>query len=39
MHYVPEVRGIEQVKGVIDEVSDAQLQSLEERLEKEGKQA
>jgi Fe-S cluster biogenesis protein NfuA len=38
MHYVPEVRGIEQVKGKIDEESDAAFASLEERLaqEKEG---
>jgi hypothetical protein len=35
MHYVPEVRGIEQVKGTIDEESDAAFASLEERLARE----
>ena len=39
MHYVPEVRGIEQVKGKIDEESDAALASLEERLAREKEEA
>ena len=36
MHYIPEVRGIEQVKGAIDHESDAELRSLEKRLEAAG---
>jgi Fe-S cluster biogenesis protein NfuA len=39
MHYVPEVRGIEQVKGKIDEESDAAFASLEERLAREKEEA
>jgi Fe-S cluster biogenesis protein NfuA len=39
MHYVPEVRGIEQVKGKLDEQSDAALESLEARLAREAEAA
>lgn len=36
MHYIPEVRGIKEVKGEIDAVSDRALGDLESRLASAG---
>ncbi len=36
MHYIPEVRGIEQVQGPLEELGNKELKALEEKLEKDG---